>query len=336
MHMIGKKRICLVAIPETLAYGLFSLHDLFKIFDEALPGDNPFEVLIVGADDRSFISPSGVAIQPHCGYRNVDQADVVIVSALLLPRNRLWQTGRYDDLVQWIKDLHGQGAILCSACSGVLLLAESGLYDGYEATLHWAYADAFRKNFSKVQLRLEKTLLVTGHKQRLIMSGASSSWHDLVLYLIARLVSHSASNTIAKFFLLQWHENGQAPYISFQENKNHCDGLILNAQLWLSENLSDDNPVARMIALSGLPERSFRRRFVKATGLAPTAYVQKSRIELAKQELELSNDTIDEVSYRVGYDDPAYFRRLFKRNTGLSPSKYRRKFGMIRAFMNRL
>ena len=71
---------------------------------------------------------------------------------------------------------------------------------------------------------------------------------------------------------------------------------------------------------------AFKRRFTSATGLRPVAYVQRLRIEDAKRRLERTDASVDEISFRVGYEDPAFFRRLFKRTTGLAPGAYRRRF----------
>jgi transcriptional regulator GlxA family with amidase domain len=81
-----------------------------------------------------------------------------------------------------------------------------------------------------------------------------------------------------------------------------------------------------MVRRSGLAERTFKRRFTGATGLAPIAYVQRLRIEDAKRRLERTEASVDEVSWQVGYEDPAFFRRLFRRVTGLAPGAYRRRF----------
>lgn len=77
---------------------------------------------------------------------------------------------------------------------------------------------------------------------------------------------------------------------------------------------------------SGLTERTFKRRFTSATGLSPIAYVQRLRIEDAKRRLERTEASADEISWQVGYEEPAFFRRLFKRVTGLTPGAYRRRF----------
>jgi transcriptional regulator GlxA family with amidase domain len=77
---------------------------------------------------------------------------------------------------------------------------------------------------------------------------------------------------------------------------------------------------------SGLAERTFKRRFTNATGWAPLASAQQLRIEEAKRRLERTRDPLDEINWRVGYEDPAFFRRLFKRITGISPGSYRHQF----------
>jgi transcriptional regulator GlxA family with amidase domain len=237
-----------------------------------------------------------------------------------------WKKGRYPAIVNWLSDMHVQGAMLCSACSGVLLLAETGLLDGREATIHWAYARTFRRNFPNVRLRLEKVLVTAGDRQQFVMSGASASWHDLVLYLVARHVGPVAAQAIAKFMLLQWHVDGQAPYTVFEAPTDHGDAAILDTQRWLNEYFTVAAPVEEMVRRSGLAERSFKRRFKKATDYSPIAYVQHLRIEEAKRRLERTDTPIEEISWAVGYEDPAFFRRLFKRITRITPGAYRRKF----------
>jgi transcriptional regulator GlxA family with amidase domain len=242
-----------------------------------------------------------------------------------------WIPGRYPRIVAWIRDMHAGGATICSACSGGMLTAETGLLDGHEATVHWLSEAAFRRRHPDVTLRIDQALVVSGEGGRLVCSGAATAWHDLALYLVARHVGPATANAIARFGLMQWHRDGQAAFQVFDPPTNHGDGAIAAAQRWIADNVAVANPVEQMVEHSGLTARTFKRRFKAATDETPIAYVQRLRVERAKRRLEHSDDSIEEISWEVGYEDPASFRRLFKRLTGLTAGEYRRRFRLPRA-----
>jgi len=324
-------QVSLVAIPEgtiSTLHGIYDVLNAFQMlagFDEAIPESPPFRVEIVAGAAGPVRLSGGLSAHAHRGIADAAAPDIVIVPSVVL-RKLQWQPGRYPALVEWLSGAHKRGALLCSACSGMFLLAETGLFDGREATVHWSYANAFHTVFPAVQLFPERTLVATGERKELISSGASLSWHDLVLYLIARHVGPTAAQAVARFFALQWHRDGLGAYMVFEGKRDHGDAAVLAAQDWLAKHFSVGSPVEEMVRRSGLAERTFKRRFTEATGLAPLAYVQQLRVAEAKRRLERTRDAVDEVGWRVGYEDPAFFRRLFKRITGISPAAYRRQF----------
>lgn len=323
--------VSLVAIPDVMVSPLSGLYDVLSCFgllgsfDDSVPAEAPFRPEIVGPSSGSLETASGLPVTAHRTVEEVERTDIVIVPSVMVEGGE-WRTGRYPGMVRWLTEMNAGGALLCSACSGVLLLAETGLLDGREATLHWAYARTFRENFPRVRLRLEEVLVATGERHQFVMSGASASWHDLVLYLVARHVGPTAAQAIAKFMLLQWHVEGQGPYIAFEEPTDHGDAAVLRVQEWLGENFPVASPVEEMVRQSGLTPRTFKRRFKQATGFTPIEYVQHRRVEEAKRRLERTDAPIDEIGWAVGYEDPAFFRRLFKRITRITPGAYRRKF----------
>jgi transcriptional regulator GlxA family with amidase domain len=131
-----------------------------------------------------------------------------------------------------------------------------------------------------------------------------------------------------RLFAFQAHAEGLSPYMVFDPPRDHGDATIANVQDWLRTHHAVANPIAEMMRRSGLAERTFKRRFTEATGLAPIAYVQRLRIEEAKRRLERTRASVDEISWQVGYEDPAFFRRLFRRVTQLSPGDYRKRFAV--------
>ncbi len=323
-------RVSLLVFPDAALGTLTGMFDtlssfgFLSAFDDAVPAKSPFTVELVGAERGSVSTASGIALPVHRSITDRERTDIAIVPSLVVAGTG-WVAGRYPEHVAWLRDVHRAGGMVCSACSGALLIAETGLLDGRDVTIHPAYADTFRTNFPDVTLKLDEVLVASGDRQELVMSGASASWHDLVLYLVARHAGPTAAQAVAKFLLLQWHTDGQGPYVPFDPPIDHGDGTVADAQEWLRTHYAVATPVAEMVRRSGLPERTFKRRFAAATGHSPIAYVQHVRVQEAKRRLERTPDPVDAISYAVGYEDPASFRRLFKRVTGVTPGVYRRK-----------
>lgn len=321
--------VSLLALPDAAVSTLFGVYDVmnsFALMRTSSAGVRPpFQVQVVGQAAGSLELASGVPIQVQRAIDTVQTTDIVIVpSVLLQPQG--WQRGRYPELVEWLHRMHERGALLCSACSGVFLLAETGLFDGRDATVHYGYARAFSAAYPAVTVHPERVLVIAGRHEELVSSGASATWHDMVLYLIARHLGATEAQEVARMFALQWHQDGLTPFMVFEGRSDHGDAEIQDAQRWLSEHFSVATPVEEMVRRSTLAERTFKRRFTGATGLAPIAYVQRLRIEDAKRRLERTEASVDDISWRVGYEDSAFFRRLFKRTTGLAPGAYRKRF----------
>lgn len=330
-------RVSLVAIPDAVVSTLTGIYDVLNAGAVVAPtrggtlDGRPFQVEIVGATAGWLGLASGIPIQVQRSIRDIQATDIVIVPSVLLPPGG-WRTERHADLVAWLRAMHQGGALLCSACSGVFLLAETGLLDGQDVTVHFGYARDFACTYPAISIHPEQALVVSGRREQFVSSGASTSWHDLVLYLIARFSGAAAAQAVAHFYALQWHQDGLAPYLVFEGRNDHGDREVEAAQQWLRRNFAVASPVEEMIRKSKLPASTFKRRFSSATGLSPISYVQRLRIEEAKRRLERTKAAVDEVGWHVGYEDPAAFRRLFKRTTGLTPGAYRRRFQVPEAW----
>ena len=321
--------VSLVALPDAVISTLAGILDVMN--GAALMGlgdakaKPPFQIEIVGEKTGPLPLVSGVPIEVQQSIDDIETTDIVIVPSFLLAPGG-WQRGRYPRLVSWLQRMHARGAMLCSACSGVFLLAETGIFDGKDATVHFGYAKEFTDLYPAVTVHPERVLVISGLREELVCSGASTTWHDMVLYLTARHAGATTAQAVARMFALQWHQDGLAPYIVFEGKSDHGDGEVLSAQQWLTQHFSVAKPVEEMIKRSKLAERTFKRRFTAATGIAPLEYTQRLRIEDAKRRLERTDAAVDEISWRVGYEDPAFFRRLFKRTTGMAPGAYRKRF----------
>jgi transcriptional regulator GlxA family with amidase domain len=325
--------VTLLALPEAAVSTLAGLYDVLQA-PSLLRASNPqagthrqapFRVEIVGSDAGPLELASGVPVQVQRSIETIESTDIVIVPSVWVSGSG-WDKGRYPRLVDWLRRMHARGAVLCSACSGIFLIAETGLFDGRDATVHFNYVREFATAHPAVRIHPERVLVIAGRHDELVSSGASNTWHDLALYLIARYAGATEAQAVARSFALQWHQDGLTPFITFEGRTDHGDAEIAAAQRWLGTNFSVANPVEQMISRSKLAERTFKRRFSAATGLTPIDYVQRLRVEDAKRRLERTDAPVDEIGWRVGYEDAAFFRRLFKRTTGMTPGAYRKRF----------
>lgn len=301
---------------------------------ERLTGEAPaprttIEAHLVSPNGGEIVVANGVVLGGTlpvavCGPPDGVLPDVICVPALATAPDQA--VGAPESLLGWIRRCHAEGALIASACSGTLLLAETGLLDGGEATTHWAFCAGLRQRHPRVRVQPARVLTACGAGARIITAGGGASWHDLMLYLVDRFLGSDAARRVAKVNMLRWHGVGQLPFAALAATTQHGDRAVRAAQDWLAANYHAPHPVAGMLAHSGLPERSFKRRFRLATGLSPLDYVHALRVEEAKQMLETENLPVDAVAAEVGYEDPAFFRRLFRRHVALTPAAYRRAF----------
>jgi transcriptional regulator GlxA family with amidase domain len=316
-----------VTTPETGTAGTFIVMDLlsavgtfWQTLHREAPGIPRFEPRLVTFDGEPYRDLHGVQITPHGSFEDFPKPDIVIIPELAIDP---WKPlpNSFVPVSDWLRSTYEDGAIVASLCSGSVLLSETGLLDGEEATSHWAYCDAIKSRHPSIKMRRERVLVMAGDGHRLITTGGFSSWHDLV----GRVAGPEEARRLSKLFLLDWHLDGQLPFAALTVGRNHEDPLVAAAQTWAADNYANPNPVSAMASASGLTERSFLRRFKKATGQTPLEYVQTLRIEEAKQMLETTSDPFNEIAAEVGYSEPSAFRHLFRKLVGITPSAYRTK-----------
>lgn len=331
-HPLEVQIIALPASAPMAIYGLFEVLGSAGQLWPRLTGQpggsgRAIRPTILARTSDTFPSAIGIPITPHAALGHVRPAEVVIVPDVELPLvqdpGRAWRQE-----LDWLLSAAAGTSVICSTCTGSVVLAEAGLLDGRDAASHWSAAGLFRDRYPKVRYRPERILCDSGLEGRLITSGGASSWQDLALYIISRYCGPEEAVRTSKIFLLGDRSEGQLPYAALAQPRRHDDAAVAAAQIWIGDAYSIENPVAAMAARSGLPPRTFKRRFKQATGYTPVDYVQTLRIEEAKQLLETGGRSVDDIAADVGYADPTFFRRLFKRKVGITPARYRQKMRM--------
>lgn len=264
-----------------------------------------------GGPERVFLSPGGQDLgQPTA---------IVIPPGLGDPMSG--PDARFH--ADWLRSRHSRGATLCSICKGAFLLGETGLLDGRTVTTHWSYEEQLLARFPAIRVNSDRLIIDDGD---ILTAGGVMAWIDLSLILIERFLGNTVMIETARAFLVDPPGREQSYYSSFSPRLNHGDDAILKVQHWLRSSGGKDMNLTAMADQAGLEPRTFMRRFQKATGHTAGEYVQRLRVDNARDLLQFTRDGVDAVAWKVHYTDPGSFRKVFTRIVGLTPAEYRQRF----------
>ena len=223
----------------------------------------------------------------------------------------------------WLRECHASGIQLASICAGAFLLGETGLLAGRTITTNWVIAETFEVRFPEVRVDTDRLLSDDGD---IVTAGGVMAWVDLGLKLIDRFLGPTVMLEVARQFVIDPPGREQRYYSTFSPRLLHGDAAILTVQHWLQATEAKEAGVVVLAAQAGLEERTFLRRFRKATGLTTTDYCQRLRVAKAQELLQFSVRSVDLIAVDVGYNDPGAFRKVFARIVGLTPGEYRKRF----------
>lgn len=297
--------------------------EILALANSLVAPEDRLELQLVSLGGQPVRCLGGLSLSVHASITDIDQADLILLGAIGEPNER--SLNFPVSLINWLQGQYGQGAKIASICTGAFLLAATGLLDGKEATTHWACSALFRHLYPNVQLCSEKMIT---ENSNLYCSAGASAYQDMSLYLVKELLNPEIAQQCSKAALIDLDRHSQSQYSHYQASRSHSDELIHGIQDWLRDNLTENLTIAHLAERVHLSERQLVRRFKQATGDSPLVYIQQLRIEEAKHYLESTQKTIDSISRIAGYEDLRFFRQLFKRLTGLSPSEYRLKFAL--------
>ncbi len=320
--------IGVVAYPDCQVSAIHGLTDIFRKATEyaSANGDDPAAIRV----SSWTVTPELTVVctsDTHPG--NPHQLSHIILPPSLAVPELMTSVAT---LRHWLLDLKASGTILCAVCAGVFVLAETGMLDGRTATTHWAFAAELAERFPAIDVDASR-MVIDGID---IMTAAGIlAWVDLGLTLVERLLGPSVMLLTSQFILADPPRRQQATYRQFMPRLGHGDSAILAVQHHIHANVRSRLNLQELARIADLHPRTFQRRFEEATGLTPTTYLQSVRVSRAREALELTTSSVEQISFDVGYIDVSTFRRLFQRITGVTPSQYRARFGIAGAAQNR-
>lgn len=304
--------------PAEILDGIGTMYQLMK----GTPLKTKFDVDIIHSERSGLYKQScqQKELKPLTGK---EKYDLVIVTAMLPPYMETVLTKEVQ-LQEWILQQYMFGATMASICVGSFLLAATGILNHKQATTHWFFQDIFRSKFPLVDVQDGKIITEQGN---IYTCGGAFSFTTFMMYLIEKYCGHEVAVLASKMFMINIHQDNQHTFTVFNYQHQHGDEIIKNSQQYIENNYSKNITIEHIAQKSNISMRQYIRRFETATGNTPLEYLQRVRVEAAKKILETKNININELAYECAYEDVSYFRKIFKRHTGLSPTEYKEKFG---------
>jgi transcriptional regulator GlxA family with amidase domain len=317
------KQVTIIA-PQGKA-NLSSIAGSFEILNRANAhwrrmGNKPMmEICIAGFITELKLDAGFFSIHP-VDITEIKRTDLLIIPSVSYDDNLIKENAA---LINWIKEQYKNGAEIATMCSGAFLLAATGLLEGKACSTHWNLADKFRRLFPNIDLQTDK--LITADKG-IYTNGGAYSFLNLILFLVEKYFDRPTAIYCSKIFQIDMDRTSQSPFFIFQTQKNHGDEMICQAQTYIEENLSEKISFEELASKLAISRRNFDRRFIKATGNTPVEYLQRVKVEVAKNTLEKGRKNVNEVMDEVGYSDDKAFREVFRKITGMSPLEYKAKY----------
>jgi transcriptional regulator GlxA family with amidase domain len=276
-----------------------------------------YEFRLVAAGDGRVRTQTGFAIETPYVLEELERADTIVLPGWSDPDHEPSEPLRHALL-----SAHARGARLASLCTGAFALAATGLLDGRRATTHWMYADRLRSRYPRIRVEPDVLYIADGN---VMTSAGTAAGIDLCLHLVSLDHGLDVAAAVARRLVMPLFRSGdQAQYVDTPVAESH-DGL--DALLgWGRAHLDAGITVDDLAARGAMSTRTLSRRFRSAIGMPPGEWISRERLRLAQRLLERTDDPIEVVARRAGYDAAVTMRAQFAARLRTSPRAYRHTF----------
>lgn len=293
-----------------------------EIFGLARPemGPNWYRLTVAAVEPGPLRAAGGISVTVDTGLEALAGAGTIIV-----PGWRSIDAPVPEPLCHALRSAHAGGARLLSLCSGVVVLAASGLLDAGRATTHWRYFDTVRARYPTLTLVPDVLYVDAG---AVLSAAGSAAGIDLCLHLIRRDWGPAVANHVARRMVVPAHrQGGQAQYVERPVPPERAAGSRLAGLLdAIRAGLDQAWSIERMARHAAVSPRALHRRFQDATGTSPGEWLVAERMAHARELLEASALSIEDVAAACGYATAASLRHHFRARFGVAPASYRRRF----------
>jgi transcriptional regulator GlxA family with amidase domain len=306
-------QVAILALDTVVSLDLAIPAQVFGYHDEA-----PYRVTLCAPSPGNVRTTGGYDVVARAGLRAVVRADTVVVPGFA-PTSRAIP----DPVLEALRKATGRGTRVVSICTGAFALAAAGLLDGRRATTHWRYADELAARYPAVTV--EPDVLYVDEGPVLTSAGVASGI-DLCLHIVRTDHGAEVANRIARRVVVAPHrDGGQAQFIE-RPVASPLSGSLEETRTWALEHLGTPLTIRDLARHACVSERTFARRFVTETGMTPLQWLLRQRVLAARELLETTSASVDEIATRCGFGTTASLRAHFRRHVATTPTAYRSAF----------
>jgi AraC family transcriptional regulator, transcriptional activator FtrA len=284
-------------------------------------GRNWYRFQVCSLEARSLRATGGVLVKADAGISQLLRAGTIII-----PGWKGFDVQPPPRLIATLRKAYARGARLVSICSGVFVLAATGLLNGRRATTHWRQVEALRSRYPEIRVEPDVLYVDAG---RILTSAGSAAGIDLCLHIVRQDFGAEIANQVARRLVVPPHrDGGQAQFIP-QPLPDRPNRGLAPVVRWMEANLDRELSVARLAHRAAMSPRTFARQFRSQTGTTPHRWLTHLRLLAAQRKLEQTHDSVDKVAEAVGWQTAATLRQHFYRQLRTTPTVYRRRFSVF-------
>lgn len=309
-----------LAFNEMQALDLFGPLEVFQEANEQRATGKIYKTFVITSNGRPVSTSSGVRVSAHVSLDDCPRLHTLIVAGGAGARSRRFPSST----IEWIRNEAPKLTRLGSICTGLFILARTGLLKNRRVSTHWHHADEAQHAFPN--LLVERDALYIRDGKYFTAAGVTAGI-DLALALIAEDHGPRFSSQIARHLVVFFNRPGdQRQFSSTLRQQGNSTDQFADLIAWIPDNLQTKLTSAVLAERVNLSERQFRRRFSRLFSETPTRYIERVRAETAGNWLLTDGLTVDRVAQLCGYQSADTFRRAFERQFGVTPSEYRSRF----------
>jgi len=317
------RRIVLFSVPPAMELDIIGPMSVFAAVNNMKNLLHPgYEIELATSErDRVIAGLLGFSLPAHRHYREIrGNVDTLLVVGGTGP-----MTVRDASVSRWLSVMASKVRRLGTICSGSFLLAEAGLLNGRRATTHWALTRELASRYPEVIVDPNPIWVQDGN---IYTSAGVTAGMDLALWFVEEDHGNAVALAVAKELVLFLRRpGGQAQFSASLSVQASGRKPLLELQVWIKENLHRNLSIETLAAQAAMSPRNFARVFTRELGITPARYIEQIRLEAARQQLEQTGKSLEEIASSCGFGSAELMRRAFLRSLEITPGRYRDHFG---------